>query len=128
MTNLNFLAGSIHAQNKAKGFWDEERQVGTLLALVHSELSEALEADRKGRHFNKSTNDIVINKEDWEYKKENTKTLFEAKIKDTFEDEIADAVIRLLDMCGAMGIDLEYHIKNKLEYNKTRGQKHGKNY
>ena len=53
---------------------------------------------------------------------------FEDAIKDTFEDEIADSVIRLLDMCGGLGIDIDTHVRLKLEYNKTRERLHGKKY
>ena len=53
---------------------------------------------------------------------------FDDAIKDTFEDEIADSVIRLLDMCGGLGIDIDTHIRLKLEYNKTRERLHGKSY
>jgi NTP pyrophosphatase (non-canonical NTP hydrolase) len=49
-------------------------------------------------------------------------------VKDTFEDEIADTVIRLLDLSEGLGIDIEKHIRLKLEYNKTRPHKHGKKY
>lgn len=46
-------------------------------------------------------------------------------MKDTFEDEIADALIRILDMCGHMDIDIAKHVYQKLLYNRTRGYKHG---
>lgn len=49
-------------------------------------------------------------------------------IKDTFEDEIADAVIRLFDLAKGLGIDLEWHIQQKMEFNKTRERMHGKKY
>ena len=48
------------------------------------------------------------------------KGVFENTIKDTFEDEMADTVIRILDICGKMKIDIEWHIVKKLEYNKLR--------
>ena len=47
---------------------------------------------------------------------------------DTFEDEIADAVIRLLDLAAGLGIDLEKHISSKVQYNETRPILHGKSY
>ena len=53
---------------------------------------------------------------------------FQDYIKDSFEDEIADAVIRLFDLTEGFGIDLEKHIRMKLNYNKTRPYKHGKKY
>jgi len=41
---INEMARMAHANARAKGFWDEPREVGTILALIHSEVSEALEA------------------------------------------------------------------------------------
>ena len=112
---LNYLAQEIYQNNKEKGFWDKERNVGEMLMLVTSELGEAMEAHRKGR---------FANLEAYEEFSED----FEDAIKDTFEDEIADSVIRLLDMCGGLGIDIDTHIRLKLEYNKTRERLHGKKY
>ena len=112
---LNELAQEIYQNNKGKGFWDKERNVGEMLMLVTSELGEAMEAHRKGR---------FANLEAYEEFSED----FEDAIKDTFEDEIADSVIRLLDMCGGLGIDIDTHIRLKLEYNKTRERLHGKKY
>ena len=45
-----------------------------------------------------------------------------------FKEEIADTYIRLGDMCGYFGIDIEEEIKKKMEKNKTRPQRHGKRY
>ena len=112
---LNELAQEIYQNNKEKGFWDKERNVGEMLMLVTSELGEAMEAHRKGR---------FANLEAYEEFSED----FDDAIKDTFEDEIADSVIRLLDMCGGLGIDIDTHIRLKLEYNKTRERLHGKKY
>lgn len=53
---------------------------------------------------------------------------FESHYKDTFEDEIADAIIRLLDLSAGLEIDIERHIQKKIEYNKTRERLHGKKY
>jgi NTP pyrophosphatase (non-canonical NTP hydrolase) len=53
---------------------------------------------------------------------------FEHCIKDSFEDEIADAVIRLLDLAAGLNINLEQHIEAKLAYNRTRKRFHGKKY
>ena len=44
------------------------------------------------------------------------------------KDEIADAFIRICDLAGGLEIDLERHVRAKLEYNKTRPAKHGKKY
>ena len=44
---LNFLADEIYIANALKGFWEDDRGTPECIALMHSELSEALEADRK---------------------------------------------------------------------------------
>ncbi len=43
-----------------------------------------------------------------------------------FREEIADAFIRLFDLCGGLGIDIQAEISKKSEKNKTRPYKHGK--
>lgn len=124
--NLNDMARDIYAANKAKGFWDEGRKFGELLMLVVSELGEACEAHRKGRVASISGYNNYIN---LGFKYDNGEIIaFEKYIKDTLEDEIADAIIRLFDMAGGLGIDIDTHIKLKLAYNATRPYKHGKAY
>ena len=129
---LKKLAKEIHQNAKEKGFWDEKREIGTLLMLIVSELSEALEADRKNIHANLNKfvgfSNMGFGKDYQTYLIEDAIPSFEMNLKDTFEDEIADTVIRILDMCEGLGIDIETHIKLKMEYNKTREKKHGKNY
>lgn len=101
------------------------RNIAELLMLVVSELGEACEALRDN---NRQSKRINISK------KENKKEYPKCKIynwkwcKDTFEDEIADCFIRLADMCEALNIDIEWQIKKKMEYNKTRPEKHGKEF
>lgn len=121
LLGINDLADQIHQVNREKGFWDKERNVGEMLMLVSSELGEAMEAHRKGK-FAK-----------WEdyhkhVAKVGAKKIFEVCIKDSFEDEIADATIRLLDMAAGLDVDLEKHIQSKLDYNRTRERFHGKEY
>jgi len=122
---INESAKQIHSNNKEKGFWEGERNVGEMLMLVVSELGEAMEAHRKNRFANieafnardedRTTDSDVVSD-------------FQELVKDTFEDEIADAVIRLLDLSAGLGIDLESHINLKVSYNKSRPRLHGKLY
>lgn len=119
--NLNDIAVSIHAGNKARGFWDEERNVGEMLMLVVTELSEALEAHRSGKICTEGDKVAFLESEDMIQ-------AFKGNIKDTFEDELADAIIRILDICGGLDIDIDFHMRSKLMYNSTRPYKHGKSY
>lgn len=121
--NINETAKEIHDNNIDKGFITpgQKRNFGEVLMLVVSELGEAMEADRKGR-WAKNTfipEDIKNNLTELNFKKH---------YKDTVEDELADAVIRLLDTSKEYGYDLEFHIREKMNYNKTREKLHGKKY
>lgn len=129
--NINTLIELSHATAKEKGFWDSERNLPELLMLTVSELSEALEALRKEH---KSSPDIVASlynsyvEDPHPMDAETFKHEFESHVKNSFEDEITDTAIRLFDLCGGLGIDLETHILLKINYNKLRGYKHGKTF
>jgi NTP pyrophosphatase (non-canonical NTP hydrolase) len=101
---LNELSQKIFQANKEKGFWDNERNVGEMLMLVTTELAEAMESHRKGKFCQLETfNDTYFdNLKDAEFKQ-----AFEKNIKDTFSDEMADALIRILDMCGGWKLTLK---------------------
>ena len=118
------LVNKSHQIAKDKGFWDAgERNVGELLMLIVSELGEALEAHRHDRKFSMFEIEVMLKKKDRDFK-----SAFELLNKDTFEDEIADVFIRLGDLCGGLGIDIEKHILAKMKYNETREKLHGKKY
>lgn len=134
--NLNELSKEIYEANKLKGFDVKECNIGQTLMLIVSELSEALEADRKGKRdrlkvFEQELGYARLKIEDYEPENENFKWItnrFETTIKDTFEDEIADTFIRVMDLVGALEIDIEKHIYLKRMYNSQRQFKHGKAY
>ncbi len=147
---INELAKKIYQNAVDKGFYDngQATNIGERIALIHSELSEALEADRKNRHADlktffereqeilKSYNEKVLTELGKtgvavpidQLSTEDFISLFKSRIKDTFEDELADAAIRIMDTCGFLGIDLEKHIELKMRYNSTRERMHGKKY
>ncbi len=124
--NIKETSEAIHANNVAKGFWEEglHKNKGEALMLVVTELSEALEADRKGFY----SNYVGRFPEDHEHYLQESESWFRGSIKDTFEDEIADAVIRLLDLSQGFNIDIEWHIARKMALNACRPYKHGKAY
>ena len=111
--NLNNLRDEVHANAVAKGFWDEQLSYEYCIMLVITELSEAVEADRKGRRAKSEEFKATIHKlkqsgaglpEQWY---EHLFSVgFVEYIKDSVEDELADAFIRLLDLAGARGIDV----------------------
>lgn len=89
------LTKLCHKIARDKGFWDNQRNIGEMLMLIVTELSEAMEAYR-------------------------------VQDKENFKEEIADASIRLFDLCGGLKINLEKEIKKKMDKNKIRPYKHGK--
>jgi NTP pyrophosphatase (non-canonical NTP hydrolase) len=121
---INELGKEIHKNNVAKGFYEKEKNTGEMLCLIHSEVSEALEADRKGRYATGQQ----LNFPTLHYGKDDFIEHYNQWIKGTFEEEMADIFIRVLDMCAYRGIDLEQHVKAKMRYNSLRPHKHGKAY
>ena len=96
---LSRYAKDCHQRSVAKGFWDEPRTVGHYLMLAFGELHEAIEADRLGKWVKLTPEQVeeLRGLEGAAYAQ-----AFLRMVKDTVGDEIADAVIRLLDLLGWM--------------------------
>jgi len=95
---INDLAAEVHTIARSKGFWDEARNMGEMIALMHSELSEALEAHR---------DDNITGPH-------------------SVSEEFADVIIRVLDTCAAYEFDMDWIIARKMEINRQRPQLHGR--
>lgn len=170
--DFNKLSKEAHENAVKHGFWEMPVSKMHCLMLIITEISEMVEAHRRGRYANYAGYNGQCGRS------------FDAFIKDTVEDEIADVVIRLCDLAGAlnmhfeenevciedypfqkftfvesayaltkgmcsnleiedrirlgvefvtewakyMGVDLDWHVEEKMKYNAARPPKHGKAY
>lgn len=103
---IRALQAAVHANAVSKGWYENPPTFAELLMLVVSEASEALEDYRNGLPITEN------------HYKDGGKPC-------GIPSELADIVIRVLDMCGYYGIDLAAAIQEKHEYNKTRQYRHG---
>lgn len=113
-----------HENAVKHGFWAPGPDFGTSIALIHSELSEALEEMRAGNRIRPGNPVPMVYYSGGGYVATGpTKACVKPE---GVAIELADAVIRIADLCGHMGIDLESAITLKMEYNEGRQFKHGK--
>ena len=102
--SLYLMMAEVRANNSAKGWRQTALSFGDHIALLHSEVSEALEAYRIHKMAPYTSPD--------------------GKPNDVYS-EIADLFIRVLDFCDLYGIDLQREYERKMAYNRTRDFRHG---
>lgn len=101
-TALSSLSADIHNTAREKGWWETKREFPEVVALIHSELSEALEGWRTNKLKDDHCPEFT-----------------------SVEIELADAIIRILDYAKAESLTLIPALIAKHEYNKTRPYRHG---
>ncbi len=120
------VSKAIHQNAVNKGFWEDGWNLSERLMLIVSEIAEAQEADRRGdSHPQKDRLDYLLQLDP---KSGEFQDSVKFGIKNSFGDEMADVIIRTLDLCYKMDIPIEQHIALKMKYNETREYKHGKKY
>lgn len=115
---LNLWRDRVHALAVEKGWWSNDGDgydgptfVPEKLALIHSEVSEALEDYREGRFWMEPAYTQALDSV--------------AGKPHGFAVELADVIIRVLDLAGKLGIDMDRVVREKHEYNATRAHRHG---
>ncbi len=105
---FNDMATQVHMTTREKGFWEnaEHRNQPEMIALMHSELSEALEALRKDPYVPDS----------------------KVPARTNLECELADTIIRIMDFAKAYDLKVAEAICEKARYNQSRAYKHGKKF
>ena len=94
--SLNILGRIAHEISLSKGWWDQPRNPMEIAALIHSEVSEFVEEERRA-----------------EYDEEKAM------------EEMADVIIRVVDYCAFRGWDIDMAVAKKMEKNRTRERRHG---
>lgn len=103
--SFSAMSSLVHDWAKRKGFWEEERNDGEIIALMHSELSEALEALRDDNPPDDKIPQFS-----------------------GVEAEFADVIIRIMDTAHAKGYRVGEAVLAKMAYNEGRPYKHGRKF
>ena len=98
MKDLKELQKEVHRTAMDHGFWTNSCNIGEKIALIHSEISETLEAYRQSQPLS------------------------------SVAEELADTVIRILDLAEYLGMDIQSAIEEKHKINMNRPFLHGKRF
>lgn len=115
--DINQFAQEVHKTAVEHGWWDNPPSFGEIVALCHSELSEALEECRSQKPL------AYVNRA------EGVETDFDRWAPSDKPEgvavEMADCIIRILDWAAANGVDMEELLQKKAYYNRRRPYRHG---
>jgi hypothetical protein len=114
---INVMMQEVYNVNHDNGWFDADRRFGEDIALLHSEVSEALEEfrDNGTAPYVKIDGGFLL-VENQNYNGHKPLGV---------PSEMADILVRLLDTCHRYNIDLAAEFDAKLAYNRTRGHRHG---
>jgi hypothetical protein len=104
---LNELRDRVHALARDKGWYDDVESGRMVLMFRDIETGEVLTREQRDEALERDEEPV-------------------SRFKPIgFPSELADALIRILDTCGALGIDIEEAVRIKHEFNATRSRRHG---
>lgn len=123
---INSFKRQVHLTAVEHGWWENgERNMGELIALMHSELSEALECWRNGepRLWYDYGDGVILTTDTMAV---NPPPKIDGKPKPCgLASEFADVIIRIFDACEHMNIPITQALIEKAAYNETRPYRHG---
>lgn len=126
--NLTEFSKEVHQNAVNHGWWETEPTFGEIIALCHSELSEALQDYRAWADLDRVYYDLSGC---GDRTLEKCADCYQSHIKCAKAKpygpavELADCILRILDICGRYDIDIETVLMKKHEHNKTRSYRHG---
>ena len=104
MGALNDLAKEVHRNAVNHGWWESDRPFAEVLINIEGEVLELWEAYRRGTLDDQCDKPVPLTCK---------------------EEELADIIIRVLDLCGRQKVDIDKAVELKHAFNKTRPYKHG---
>lgn len=111
ITDWNTLRDNAHQTATRKGFWDDSPSDDHFLCLISSELMEAVNADRKDKYGNLQEMVAIYETQEQygiteHWMGHSFQVYFDVEVKDSVGDELADAIIRIMDLAGKHNISL----------------------